>query len=89
MVTTHVSSASELKAALASAKGGDTILVKSGDYGWVTLENFKFNDYVTIKSADGNGGAVCKHIGLNNTSHIRLDSLTAEFSPTTPALHHL
>jgi hypothetical protein len=89
MATTHVSSASELKAALASAKGGDTILVKSGDYGWVTLENFKFNDYVTIKSADGNGGAVFKHIGLNNTSHIRLDSLTAEFGPTTPQLHHL
>jgi hypothetical protein len=89
MATTHVSSVSELEAALASAKGGDTILVKSGDYGWVTLKNFKFNDYVTIKSADGNGGAVFKHIGLNNTSHIRLDSLTAEFGPTTPALHHL
>ena len=89
MATTHVSSVPELKAALASAKGGDTILVKSGSYDWVTLENFKFNDYVTIKSADGDGGAVFKHIGLNNTSHIRLDSLTAEFGPTTPALHHL
>jgi hypothetical protein len=89
MATTHVSSVSELEAALASAKGGDTILIENGDYGWVTLKNFKFNDYVTIKSADGNGGAVFKHIGLNNTSHIRLDSLTAEFGPTTPALHHL
>lgn len=86
MATTHVSSVSELKAALASAKGGETILVNSGDYGWVTLENFKFNDYVTIKSADGDGGAVFKHIGLNNTSHIRLDSLTAEFGPTPPGL---
>ena len=89
MATTRVSSASELKAALASAKAGDTILVKSGNYGWVTLENAKFSDYVTIKSADGNGGAVFKHLGLNNTSHIRLDSLTVEFGATTPQLHHL
>ena len=89
MTTTTVSSASELQATLAAAKGGDTILVKDGSYGWVTLDNLKFNDYVTIKSADGNGGAVFKHIGLNNTSHIRLDSLTAEFGPTTPELHHL
>ncbi len=87
MATTNVSSASELKAALASAKGGDTILVKSGSYGWVNLDNVKFNDYVTIKSADGNGGAVFKHIGLYNTSHIRLDSLTVEFGATP--LHNL
>jgi hypothetical protein len=32
---------------------------------------------------------VFQHIGLNNTSHIRLESLTAEFGPTTPQLHHL
>jgi hypothetical protein len=89
MATTHVSSVSGLKAALASVKGGDTILLKGGNYGWVSLENFKFNDYVTIKSADGSGGAVFKHLGLNNTSHIRLDSLTAEFGPTTPKLAHL
>ena len=62
MATTHVSSASELKAALASAKGGDTILLESGSYGWVTLKEFQFNDYVTIKSADGNGGAGFPHI---------------------------
>jgi Bacterial Ig domain/Concanavalin A-like lectin/glucanases superfamily/Right handed beta helix region len=32
---------------------------------------------------------VFQHIGLNNTSHIRLDDLTAEFGPTTKKLHHL
>lgn len=89
MATARVSSASELKAALAAAKAGDTILVESGNYGWVVLKDLKFNDYVTIKSADGNGGAVFQHLGLNNTSHIRLDSLTVEFGATTPALHHL
>ena len=76
---TRVSSASELQAALQSASGGDMILLESGDYGWFNLQNLKFDDHVTIKSADGEGGARLKHITINDSNHIKLDSLTIEF----------
>lgn len=78
-MATRVSSASELQAALESASGGDTILLESGDYGWFNLQNLKFDDHVTIKSADGDGGARFKHLTINHSDHIKLDSLTIEF----------
>jgi Right handed beta helix region len=76
---TRVSSASELQATLASASGGDTILLESGNYGRINLENLKFNDHVTIKSADGDGGARFQHITIKGSTHLNLDSLTVEF----------
>lgn len=76
---THVSSASELHAALKSADGGETILLKSGDYGWMKLENLKFDKPVTIKSADGDGGARFQHVTINNASHLTLDDVTVTF----------
>jgi hypothetical protein len=78
-MATRVSSASELQATLESASGGDTILLESGDYGWFNLQNLKFDDHVTIKSADGDGGARFKHITIEGSDHIKLDSLTVEF----------
>lgn len=78
-MATRVSSASELQAALESASGGDTILLESGNYGWFDLQNLKFDNHVTIKSADGDGGARFKHITINDSDHIKLDSLTIEF----------
>ena len=81
-MATRVSSASELQSALESASGGDTILLESGDYGWLDLQNLKFDDHVTIKSADGDGGARFKHITLEGSDHIKLDSLTIEFGPS-------
>lgn len=76
---TNVSSASELQAALRSADGGETILLESGNYGWVTLDNLKFDAPVTIKSADGDGGARFRHITVNKSSQITLDDLTVTF----------
>ena len=78
---TRVSSASELQAALASAKGGDTIALESGDYGRLALNNLKFDSPVTITSADGAGGARFQHITVKNSSHLALDDLTVEFGP--------
>src|SRR5699024_8911021 len=56
-----------------------TILLESGNYGWFDLQNLKFDNHVTIKSADGDGGARFKHITINDSDHIKLDSLTIEF----------
>lgn len=76
---TRVSSASELQDALKSADGGETILLESGNYGRVTLENLDFDNPVTIKSADDDGGARFQHITINNSSHLTLDDLTVTF----------
>ena len=81
--TKHVASASELRAALASAKGGDTILLKSGDYGWVSLDNLKFDSPVTIRSADDAGGARFRHITLKDSTHLILDAITVEYGRVT------
>ena len=78
-MATRVSSASELQAALKSAAGGDTILLESGNYGQFDLQNLKFDNHVTIKSADGNGGARFKHMTIRDSDHIKLDSLTIDF----------
>ena len=82
-MATRVSSASELQVALESASGGDTILLESGNYGWFNLQNLKFDDHVTIRSADGDGGAQFKHITIKDSDHIKLDSLTIEFGERT------
>jgi hypothetical protein len=78
-MATRVSSASELLAALNSASGGDTILLEKGDYGRMSLRDLKFDKDVTIKSADGDGGARFQHITLRDSTHLKLDSLTVEF----------
>ena len=73
--TINVSSASELSSALASASGGETILLASGDYGSVQLSNLNFNQDVTIQSADGAMGAVFDSISVTNSSHIHIDNV--------------
>jgi hypothetical protein len=81
--TKHVASASELRAALTSAKGGDTIALKSGDYGWVSLDNLKFDSPVTITSADDAGGARFRHITLKDSTHLIFDAITVEYGRVT------
>ncbi|MEL6919567.1 MAG: right-handed parallel beta-helix repeat-containing protein [Pseudomonadota bacterium] len=75
MATINVANSSELMSALSSANAGDTILLASGNYGDVDFEGIKFNDYVTIASADGAKGAVFEDIDIENTSYLRLDGI--------------
>ncbi len=75
MATTYVSNKAELLAALSSAKGGDEILLKSGDYGSVEIENKDFSSFVTIKSADGKMGATFDSLDIVGSSNIRVDSV--------------
>ncbi len=77
----YVSSASELMTALSSAKGGDVVLLESGNYGSIDLSNVKFNDYVTLRSADPDNKAVLQTIDFNNSSHIRIDGLVVDKGP--------
>ena len=73
--TINVNSTAELLSALASASGGETILLASGDYGSVQLSNLNFNQDVTIQSADGAMGAVFDSISITGSSHIHIDNV--------------
>ncbi|WP_172300483.1 LamG-like jellyroll fold domain-containing protein [Pseudoruegeria sp. HB172150] len=75
MANITVSNSAELKSALSSAKAGDTILLESGNYGDVDLENLNFSDYVTITSADGANGAVFDSLTVVDSSYLRIDGV--------------
>jgi hypothetical protein len=73
--TITVSSVQELKNALAQATGGETILLESGNYGSVDLKGYHFSEFVTVKSADGNMGAVFEDLGIYDASYLRVDNV--------------
>lgn len=74
MAVLKVSNAAQLHVALSSAKGGDTIYLKSGNYSAVTLSNYKFSSDVTIKSESGKGAVFSKLI-VDKSENIVFDSI--------------
>ncbi|MEO1747598.1 MAG: hypothetical protein AAFR27_03095, partial [Pseudomonadota bacterium] len=75
MATITVRNASELKSALSKAKGGDTIVMKSGNYGDLDISNKSFSKTVTLVS-DKPGGAKFKSIDVRNSDYIKIDDVT-------------
>ncbi len=73
-----ITNITELMAALAAAGGGDTIELAPGGYGSADFDGFTFTDYVTITSADGNQGAVFRHITVDNSSFIHIDGIEVD-----------
>ena len=68
--TVYVSNAAELSAALKAAKGGETILLKSGTYDPVALRGIIPTANVTIASADPANQAVLTGLVLNDSKNI-------------------
>lgn len=79
MATTYtVSTAAELKDALARAGGGDTILLDEGDYGQLTLNGY--TSAVTLKSADPAHPASFSSMDLDNSANLTFDGITFDYS---------
>jgi hypothetical protein len=79
-----VSNGAQLIAAMASAKGGETIVLKAGDYGTLSLvggKNFlaQYKTQVTITSEDTGNPAVFKGLSLNNVSNIKFDHIKFDY----------
>lgn len=74
-----VANASELKTALSKASGGDTILLKAGNYGKVSIGN-NFSSEVTIKSASANSMAKITELRVDGASNIKLDSILFDYN---------
>jgi len=75
MAVYTVSNRSQLLSKIEASGGHDTILLKGGDYGRVSLSGAK-NGNVTIKSADANDQAVFKGFVANNVSNLTIDKVT-------------
>ena len=75
MSTISVSNASQLNAALRSAKSGDTIELAGGDYGRLQLKDVHFSSDVTLKSASGSNPAILAHANITRVSHLVFDGV--------------
>ncbi|MBY8978061.1 tandem-95 repeat protein [Rhodobacteraceae bacterium NNCM2] len=75
MTTYNVSSSAELKNALASAKGGDEIVLSAGSYGKLDLNGTNFGSSVTIKSANPGNPAVFDSVSLRGVNNLRIDGV--------------
>ncbi len=73
--TITVANAAELNQALASATGGETILLAAGNYGKLSLNGTQFASNVTIKSADPNAMASFSEVYLNQASNVTFDTI--------------
>ncbi|HEX5378782.1 MAG TPA: right-handed parallel beta-helix repeat-containing protein [Phenylobacterium sp.] len=82
MSTVVVSSAAELQSALSSAQGGDVISLAAGNYGDVTISK-NFSSDVTITSQGAGSPAVFHTLTLNSSSHLRLEGVDVNFTPTS------
>jgi hypothetical protein len=71
-----VRDADGLKSAMRDANAGDVIELSAGDYGWVTLNDLQFSDYVKIK---GTEGAKLQHLGLTNVKNLQLEKVNFEY----------
>lgn len=92
MVAILVSNAAGLQAALTSAKAGDTISLRGGDYGDFKIKGVNFASDVRIVAADATKPPVFNTIDVIQSSHIKFENIVVDMHPTettvtsTPAL---
>lgn len=71
----NVANAAQLASAIASARGGETILLAPGNYGALTIKGRMLADTVTIKSADPLHDAVISDLRVNLSSGFRFEDI--------------
>ncbi len=81
--TITVANTTELNNALATATGGETILLASGDYGKLNLSGMKFSSNVTLKSADATTMASFSEAYVKHSSNITFDTIKFDYNYST------
>jgi hypothetical protein len=92
MTPVIVATAAELQSALQNAKGGETILLKGGDYGGLsTTANLgydgPFASTVTIASQDPNDPATFSGLYLYNTGNIVIEDVVFDYTRSEDDVH--
>ena len=75
MATYKVSTQSQLKSALNSAKGGDSIVLKAGNYGNLYVSGEKYSSTVKITSESNSNPATFSKVSLTNVSNLTFDNI--------------
>ena len=75
MSTIRVTNSTELQTALKQAVGGDTIVLKAGDYGTVLIRDLKFSEPVTIVSEDSSNPAHIDRMTVSYTENLNFQSI--------------
>jgi len=83
MATINVSTTAQLKTALSSAHAGDTILMASGTYSGLNLQNYHFTTPVTIQSADAAHPAAFLDLTVRSSSGLNFNNLELNASHAT------
>lgn len=83
MATLTVGSVSDLNSALKSAKSGDTIQLKAGNYSGVSIYNMNFGSGITITSADSKNPAVLTDLLIRGSTGVTVSNVA--FTPPATA----
>lgn len=83
--TIQVSNQAQLLSALKTATGGETILLKGGSYGDLSLIDrstfdLTFSQNVTIKAADMTNQPVVTGLDMRNASHLTFDGIKFDYT---------
>ena len=82
MTTITVTSASQLTSALNVAQAGDTISLAAGNYGDFIIKGKAFAGDVTISSQDPGALASFHTLTITGSSHVHVDDVAVNFTPT-------
>ncbi len=87
MATINVSTTAQLKTALSSAHGGDTILLATRTYSGVSLADYHFSSAVTITSANAADPAKLTDLNIKNSSGLTFSKLELIQVPARMSTH--
>ncbi len=76
----YVTTAEEFQQALASARGGETILLAGGDYGSLSIRSRDFDETLTIRSADPNDAASFSRMLIRDASNVTIEGLDFDYT---------
>lgn len=81
-----VTSLAELEAAIAAAKGGETILIAPGDYGDVRVFDRAYSSPVTLRSANAQVPARLRRVRIIGSRNVRVENVSIGYplAPTEP-----
>lgn len=75
-----VTDAASFSAAMERASAGDVVQLSAGNYGWIDLRDKRYDDYVTIRGAEG---ATFKHLGLDKCMNVQVEDVDFVYGDAT------
>ncbi len=71
----------EIKNESAPITSGDTLLLRDGLHGSITLRNYNNLDYITVKNDEGHDAAILENLNVQSGKYWRFEGLTISSEP--------